>query len=101
MAQTLINLKKTIKLGHIIIQQLQKGVVNGPPKNESLGKFYPSLGILQYLLMGLGVSDFVSVGHIFLSWARISRCQSLRVWDLPFATPAKWLGSEVFLQSIN
>ena len=39
-------------------------MVNGPPKNESLDKFYPSLGILQNLLMGLGVSDFVSVSHI-------------------------------------
>ena len=60
------------------------GVVNGPPKNESLGKFYPSLGISQNLLMGLGVSDFVSVGHIyafllshytFSSRARILKCQ--------------------------
>ena len=31
---------------------------------RSLGKFYPSLGISHNLLMGLGVSDFVSVGHI-------------------------------------
>ena len=66
----------------------QIGVVNGPPKNpESLGKFYPSLGISQNFLMGLGVSDFVSVGHInafllspytFSSQARILRCQSRR-----------------------
>ena len=44
------------------------GVVTGPATksvNESLGKFYPSLGISQNLLMGLGVSDFVSVGHIY------------------------------------
>ena len=61
------------------------GVVNGPPKNESLGKFYPSLRISQNQLMGLRVSDFVSVGHIyaflsshytFSSQARILRCQS-------------------------
>ena len=78
------------------------GVVNGPPKNESLSKFYPSLGILHNLLMDLGVSDFVSVGHInaflssqytFSSRAGILRCQSQRlgesrsVSDLPFATP--------------
>ena len=37
------------------------GVVNGPLKNEK----YPSLGISHNLLMGLGVSDFVSAGHIF------------------------------------
>ena len=58
--------------------------MNGPPKNESLGKFYSSLGISHNLLiMGLGVSDFVSVGHIyafllshytFSSRARILRC---------------------------
>ena len=60
-------------------------MVNGPPKNESLGKFYPSLGISQNFLMGLGVSDFVSAGHIFafllshytfLARAQILRCQS-------------------------
>ena len=34
-------------------------------KTRSLGKFYLSLEISQNLLMGLGVSDFVSVGHIF------------------------------------
>ena len=44
------------------------GVVNGPQKNESLGKFYPSLGISQNFLMGLGVSDFVSVGHIIYAF---------------------------------
>ena len=33
------------------------GVVNGPPKNESHGILYPSLGISHNLLMGLGVSD--------------------------------------------
>ena len=32
------------------------GLANGPPKNEILGKFYPSLGISQNFLMGLGVS---------------------------------------------
>ena len=41
------------------------GVVNGPPKIESLGKFYPSLGISQNYLMGLAVLDFVSVCHIY------------------------------------
>ena len=46
----------------------EEGVVSGPPKNENLGKLYPSLGISQNLLMGLGVSDFASVGHtIFFS----------------------------------
>ena len=46
---------------------------------------YPSLGISHNLLMGFGVSDFVSVGHIFAflsshytfsSRARILKCQS-------------------------
>ena len=41
------------------------GVVNGPLKNSCLIKFYPSLGISHNLLMGLGVSDFLSVGHIY------------------------------------
>ena len=45
--------------------------------------------------MGLGVSDFVSIGHIFAflsshytfsSQARILKCPSRRVLDLPFAT---------------
>ena len=75
------------------------GVVNGPPKIESLGKFYPSFGISQNFLMGLGVSDFVYVGHIyafllshytFSYRARILRCQSRRLGEsriLPFATP--------------
>ena len=40
------------------------GMLNGPLKRRSLGKFYPSLRISHNLLMGLGVSDFVSVGHI-------------------------------------
>ena len=34
-------------------------------KMRSLSKFYPSLEISHNLLMGLGVSDFVSVSHIF------------------------------------
>ena len=47
---------------------------------RSVGKFYPSLRISHNLLMGLGVSDFVSVSHIFAflsshytfsSWAQI------------------------------
>ena len=62
--------------------------MNGPLKNESLGKFYPSLGISQKFLMSLGVSDFVSVSHIFAfllshytfsSRAPILRCQSQRL----------------------
>ena len=73
--------------------------MNGPPKIESLGKFYPSLRISQNFLMGLGVSDFVSVIHIcafllshytFSSRARILRCQSWHLGKsriLPFATP--------------
>ena len=44
-------------------------MVNGPPKIESLGKFYPSLGISQNFLIGLGVSDFVPVGHIYHLYA--------------------------------
>ena len=62
---------------------------------RSLGKFYPSLGISHNLLMGLGVSNFVSIGHIFAflsshytfsSQARILKCPSRLVLDLPFAT---------------
>ena len=83
------------------------GVVNGPPKIESLRKFYPSLGISQNCIMGLGVSDFVSVGHIyafllshytFSSRARILRCLSRRLGEsriLLFATPR--FGGPVFL----
>ena len=41
------------------------GVVKGPMKMRSLGKFYLSLRILHNLVMGLGVSDFASVGHIY------------------------------------
>ena len=60
-------------------------MVNGPMKMRSLGKFYPSLGISHNLVMGLGVSDFASVGHIFaflsshynfLSSSQILKCQS-------------------------
>ena len=69
----------------------EERVVNGPLKNRSLGKFefYPSLGISAQL-MGLEVSDFVSVGHIFSfllshntfsSQARILRCQSQRLGE--------------------
>ena len=62
-------------------------------------KFYPSLEISQNLLMGIGVSDFASVGPIFAflsshytfsSRAWILRCQSRRLGEsriLPFATP--------------
>ena len=39
--------------------------MNGPLKNEKSGQILPSLRILHNLLMGLGVSDFGSVGHIF------------------------------------
>ena len=34
-------------------------------KMRSHSKFYPSVGISHNLVMGLGVSDFVSVGHIY------------------------------------
>ena len=63
---------------------------------RSLGKFYPGLKISYNLLMGLGVSDFLSVGHIFAflsshntfsSWPRILKCQPRQVSDLTFATP--------------
>ena len=40
-------------------------MANGPLKNEKSRQILPSLGISHNLLMGLGVSDFVSVGHIF------------------------------------
>ena len=76
------------------------GVVSVPMKNESLGKFYPSLGILQNLLMGLRVSDFVSVGHIIMCFSikslhffvsgsdfKVPVSASWQVSDLPFATP--------------
>ena len=74
------------------------GVVNGPLENFTQLR----LGISHNLLRGNGVSDFVSVSHIFAflsshytfsSWARILRCHSSavlaswRVLDLPFATP--------------
>ena len=57
---------------------------------RSLGKFYPSLGISHNLIMGLGVSDFVSVGHIvaflsshytFWSRARILKRKSRRLGE--------------------
>ena len=60
-------------------------VVNSPLKNRKSRQILPSLGISHNLLMGLGVSDFVSVGRIyaflsshstFLSWSRILKCQS-------------------------
>ena len=62
--------------------------MNGPQKIESLSKFYPSFRISQNFLMGLRVSDFVSVSHIyafllshytFSPQAQILRCQSQRV----------------------
>ena len=68
-------------------------------KFYKFGKFYTSLGISQNFVKDLGVSDFVSVGHIyafllkhytFSSRARILRCQSRRLGEsriLPFATP--------------
>ena len=66
---------------------------------RSLGKFYPSLGISHNLLMGLGVTDFVSVGHIFAFSVRslhffvsssdfkMPVSASWRVLDLPFTIP--------------
>ena len=57
---------------------------------RSLDKFYPSLGISHNLLMGLGVSDFVSVGYIFAflssqytfsSQARILKSQSMHLGE--------------------
>ena len=53
-----------IKRGAYLVRASQ-GMVNGPLKMISLGKFYSSLGISHNLVMGLGISDFVSVGHIF------------------------------------
>ena len=59
-------------------------------KMRSLSKFHPSLEISHNLLMGLGVSDFVSVSHIyaflsshytFPSRSRILKCQSRRLGD--------------------
>ena len=62
---------------------------------KSLGKFYPSLEISHNLLMDLGVSDFVSVGHIYaflirslnfsVSDFKIPVSASQQVSDLPFA----------------
>ena len=72
--------------------------MNGPRKIKSLSKFYPSLGISHNFVKGLGVSDFVSVDHIyafllshyiFSSWARILRCQSRRVSDFTICHPFK------------
>ena len=65
-------------------------------KMRILGKFYPSLEMSHNQLMGLGVSDFVFVCHIFAflsscytfsSQAQILKCQSQLVSDLPFTTP--------------
>ena len=56
-----------------------------PLKNEKSGQILPSLRISHSLLMGLGVSDFGSVSHIFaflsshcifLSQTRILKRQS-------------------------
>ena len=64
--------------------------MNGPLKNEESRQVLPILKISQNLLMGLGVSDFVSVGHIFAflsshntfsSRAWILRCQSRRLGE--------------------
>ena len=50
-------------------------------KIRSLGKFYPSLGISHNLVIGLGVSDFMSVGHIIIffsvTWVTKLFCLSL------------------------
>ena len=65
-------------------------MANGPLKNEKSRQILPSLGMSHNLLMGLGVSDFVSVGHIFAflssyytfsSRTRILRCQSRRLGE--------------------
>ena len=45
---------------------LKAWVANGPLKNEKSQQILTiSLEISHNLLMGLGVSDFVSVGHIY------------------------------------
>ena len=64
-------------------------MVNGPMKNEKSWQILPlSFGISHNLLMGLRISDFVSVRHIFAflsshysfsSRTRILRCQSRRL----------------------
>ena len=67
---------------------------------RSLGKFNASLEISHNLLMGLGVSDFVSVSHIIICFSikslnfsvsvldfKMPVSASQRVSDLPFTTP--------------
>ena len=63
---------------------------NGPLKMRSHGKFCSTFGISHHLLKGLGVSNFVSVGHIFAflsshytfsSRARILKRQSRRLGE--------------------
>ena len=39
--------------------------MNGPMKNEKSRQILPGLGISHNLVMGLEVSDFASVGHIY------------------------------------
>ena len=48
---------------------------------RSLSKFYPSLEISHNLLMGLGVLDFVSVGHIYAQFSIKSKKCSVSVSD--------------------
>ena len=66
------------------------GVVNGPLKNEKSRQILPKSRISHNLQMGLGISDFVSVGHIFAflssrytfsSRSRILKCQSRRLGE--------------------
>ena len=71
-------------------------------KNEKSRQILPSLRISHNLLMGLGVSDFVSVGHIFAflssqytfsSRAQILKCQSLRLGESQiYHLPPPFLG---------
>ena len=65
------------------------GVVNGPLKNENLTKLYPSLGIPQNLLMGLGVSDFVFVSHT-MCFSIKSLKFSVSVSDFKMPISASW-----------
>ena len=71
-------------------------------KNEKSRQILPSLRISHNLLMGLRVSDFVSVGHIFAflssqytfsSRAQILKCQSLRLGESQiYHSPPPFLG---------
>ena len=77
---------------------------------RSIGEFFPSLEISHNLLMGLKVSDSMSVGHIkticfsikslnfsvSVSDFKVPVSASQQVSDLPFATPKADMQIEVY-----